>query len=505
MKAELTCYFFSWIANLGVVPLLAFFAFLLFPWFFKRFNLRPLVVFVLETIAKLPSIIFRSYSFLCRFNYLPVIFSLVKIIIIIISIAYLEGANSLWANENSDSYESLILSKGEHKEIEFRDFKKFSVTNHEVISYKHLDNQHKILLKGQKIGFCELIIWKSTGKKVVYRIYVLDKASQTKILQIAQSMAFAGLNVNLEGTSIAVSGELTDYKNYNLVMKLLKAYPDKIQSHITIGQKLRNFVIGEVYYYLLNEYNDNILCENNEIDIVCRYSQSNPLSKNTIDYLQAKYHIKLIPSNLSLLGHNFKIKIKLIQLEYQNESNLSLGLNQLKGSWSEVFSSGIKSLINKNEIILKENDLSLSTLAEPEIILTLNTPSSILVGSEVPFKESNNNNSDVNHTNWKFAGLKVILTLKKEGPYFMIDYKTEFTKPSEDGHITGSKEHSTALIKLDHPLELFQIGFRAFGKNASQIPGIGNIPILGNLFKSKSDRTTYKKISALIELTQNEI
>ena len=77
--------------------------------------------------------------------------------------------------------------------------------------------------------------------------------------------------------------------------------------------------------------------------------------------------------------------------------------------------------------------------------------------------------------------------------------------PSEDGQITGSKEHSNALIKLDHPLELFQIGFRAFGKNASQIPGIGNIPILGHLFKSKSDRTTYKKISALIELTQNEI
>jgi len=505
MQKELTDYFFSWISNLGVVPLLAFFAFLLFPWFFRRFNLLPFVVFVLETIAKLPSLIFRSCSFLCRFNYLPVIFSLVKIIMIIISIVYLENSKSLWANENSVSYESLILSKGEHKEIEFKDFKKFSVTNHEVISYKHMDNKHKILLKGKTIGFCELIIWKKTGEKVVYRIYVLDKASQTKILQIAQSLTFAGLIVNLEGTSITVSGELADFINYDLVMKLLKAYPEKIQSHITISKELRNFIIGEIYYYLLNEYNDNVICENNEIDIVCRYSQSNPPSKNSIDYLQAKYHIKLIPSNLSLLGHNFKIKIKLIQLEYQNESNISLGLNQLNGSWSEVFSSGIKSLINKNEIILKENDLSLSTLAEPEIILTLNTPSSILVGSEVPFKESNNISSDVSHTSWKFAGLKIILTLKKEGPYFMIDYETEFTKPSEDGQITGSKEHSNALIKLDHPLELFQIGFRAFGKNASQIPGIGNIPVLGHLFKSKSDRSTYKKIAALIELTQNEI
>ena len=503
MKTEFTDYCFSWIANLGVVPLLAFFAFRLFPWFFRRFNLLPFVVFVLETMSKLPSLLFRSCSFLCRFNYLPVIFSLVKIIMIIISIAYLEKSKYLWANENSVSYESLILSKGEHKEIEFKDFKKFSVTNHEVISYKHMDNKHKILLKGQKIGFCELIIWKNTGEKTVYRIYVLDKASQTKILQIAQSMTFAGLNVNLEGSSMAVSGELNDFINYDLVMKLLKAHPNKIHPHITISKELRNFVIGEVYYYLLNEYNENIICENNEIDIICRYSQSNPPSKHSIDYLQAKYHIKLIPSNLSLLGHNFKIKIKLIQLEYQNESNLSLGLNQLKGSWSEVFSSGVKSLINKNEIILKENDLSLSTLAEPEIILTLNTPSSLLVGSEIPFKESNNN--EVSHTSWKFAGLKVILTLKKEGPYFMIDYKTEFTKPSEEGQIAGSKEHSTALIKLNHPLELFQIGFRAFGKNSSQIPGIGNIPILGHLFKSKSDRTTYKKISALIELTQNEI
>src|SRR5690606_32260062 len=65
----------------------------------------------------------------------------------------------------------IIVAKGEQKELSFTHLKKLSVGNSDVISHKLIKN--KLLIKGKKIGFSDLIVWENSPIK--FNIYVLSK------------------------------------------------------------------------------------------------------------------------------------------------------------------------------------------------------------------------------------------------------------------------------------------------------------------------------------------
>ena len=50
------------------------------------------------------------------------------------------------------------------------------------------------------------------------------------------------------------------------------------------------------------------------------------------------------------------------------------------------------------------------------------------------------------------------------------------------------------------PIKIFQIGFQTTSKNRQGIPFLTDIPILKQLFESKSDQKTYKQIYGYVVL-----
>ena len=135
-------------------------------------------------------------------------------------------------------------------------------------------------------------------------------------------------------------------------------------------------------------------------------------------------------------------------------------------------------------------------LAEPETIIRPNFPAIIEVGAEIPFKtirsRQSGQNKQIITTVWKFTGLKLKITLKHVGDLLKIEYQTGFSRPDDSGKISGSKEKSSAMITLGIPLQIFQIGLKTSGISNSYLPGLGMIPILGEIFKSKSKQNNYK-------------
>jgi hypothetical protein len=161
-------------------------------------------------------------------------------------------------------------------------------------------------------------------------------------------------------------------------------------------------------------------------------------------------------------------------------------------------------MIDKNAIFLQQSQMDLSSLAEPELVVNLNTPQLIEIGSQIPYQNVGTQGATViAPIDWRFAGLKIKTKITEAYGKMLLDYETEFSRPVDQA-ISGSKEISSALLEVGVPMKIFQIGFQTTSKNRQGIPIISDIPILKHLFQSKSDARTYKHIYGYVILEAEE-
>ena len=179
---------------------------------------------------------------------------------------------------------------------------------------------------------------------------------------------------------------------------------------------------------------------------------------------------------------------------------IHLGLDKLQASVSDLFANGIRNLIDKNSVFLQKTQMDLSSLAEPEMVVNLNTPQLIEIGSQIPYQNIGVQGATViAPIDWRFAGLKIKTKITESYGKLLLDYETEFSRPV-DTAISGSKEISSALLEIGVPMKIFQIGFQTTSKDRKGIPFLSEIPILKHLFESKSDSKTYKQIYGYVVL-----
>jgi hypothetical protein len=478
----------SWIANLGVVPLLRLAAFLLAPaarwWALRRFS----VIAVLEAI----NISSRNKLYNSNLKLLNVATSLffVKVFFFLPCVSFAQ-----------ETVSDVILAKGEQKELYFESLHHFSVGNPEVISYKFIPKTGKILLKGKKVGFTDLVVWDKKTKKTL-SIYVLSKQKFLKTFQLADALKNLNLSIDIKGPIMTASGSLMDFSDYLYLQKIKGQFQDQVFFKIGLDSKLRNHIIGQIYKKLYANGFSSVSCQADWLDILCFYEGSS--NTEFLKQISSFYRVSFIQQDSRLRHKNFRLKLKLIQLERLDGREIHLGLDKLQASVSDLFVNGVRNMIDKNAIFLQQSQMDLSSLAEPELVVNLNTPQLIEIGSQIPYQNVGTQGATViAPIDWRFAGLKIKTKITEAYGKMLLDYETEFSRPVDQA-ISGSKEISSALLEVGVPMKIFQIGFQTTSKNRQGIPIISDIPILKHLFQSKSDARTYKHIYGYVILEAEE-
>ena len=473
-------------ANLGVVPLLRLAAFLLAPAALCLALRRFSVIAVLEAInissgKKLINSILKPLN--------------VNRSLLIVKTFFLVCGASYAQTPPSD----IILAKGEQKELTFAGLKNFSVGNREVITYQFRAKEGKLLIKGKSQGFSDIVIWDKDGKKSL-NVYVLSKQKFLKTFQLADALKNLNLNIDIKGPVMTASGEINDFSDYLYLHKIKDQYLNHVFFKITLNQKLRNHIIGQIYKKLYSNGFSSVSCQVDWLDILCFYEGVG--NKDFLKQLGTFYKVNFIEQDSKLKHQNYRLKLKLVQLEKLDGLEINMGLDQLSVGVKDIFDLGMRALIDSNQVFLQKTHMDLSTLAEPEMIVNLNTSQSIEIGSQIPFQNiSTQGQAVIAPIDWRFAGLKINTKFSESYGKIFVEYSTEFTRPSEDA-ITGNKEASSAILELNTPLKIFQIGFQTIGKSRKGIPGLSSIPILKHLFESKSDQKTYKQIYGYIVLEE---
>ena len=496
-------YFTAWIANLGVVPLFLLAAFLLAPAFFFFLNLLFVVTHVLETICKLP---YRFRSSISLFNnfkpsFLPIKSLCVKgILLTICLVIALKGP---YAEAKSVD---LIISRGQSIEIPLDDMEKFNVGNRQVLTYRLNEKNKKLLIRGGQLGHSEILVWNRNKSIETYQVFVVSKQQEAKMLHLASEISHLDLSTQIMIPHLKVTGVISNFPFYLNYKKILTQNSGIIIDEVSLSSELKNKIFAGVYTLFFEDYSDSIKCSCEYSLITCFYSENEALGVLTNKYLTEKYKLLLIPKNNQQFKKNYRIKIKLILLEQLDGEDLRLGLEQVSGSLSDFLSLGVEKIVQKNQVLLAQKKVHLSTLAEPQTLVRSLSPAEVQIGAEIPFKNINGNNSQ--STDWKFAGLKIKILLENFGDKLKINYETELTQPSVDASgatsIGGNKEKSSIVISLKTAVKIFQISLKSEGKATDQMPFLNAIPILGELFKSHSNQNNFKTITGIIEVEENE-
>jgi hypothetical protein len=471
-------------ANLGVVPLLRLAAFLFAPIALFLALRRFSVTAVLEAIDISQ----------CKTRYL----SNLKLFNVAIRLLFVKAFLFLPTASFSQTVDSdIILAKGEQKELILTGLKNFSVGNPEVISYRLISKSKKLLIKGKKVGFTDLILWTDQGKKTI-SIYVLSKQKFLKTFQLADALKNLNLKIDIKGPIMTASGQLSDFSDYLYLQKIKGQFQEQVFFKISLDPSLRNHIIGQVYKKLYSNGFTSVACQADWLDLICYYQGSNNLE--LLKQLASFYRVSFIPQDSKYRHKNYRLKLKLVQLERMDGREIHVGLDKLQTKVSDIFNFGLTKLVEENMIFFGRSNMELSSLAEPEIVINLHNPQVIEIGSQIPYQNISTQGAQIiAPIDWRFAGLKIKTKISEAYGKLLFEYETEFSRPTGDS-ISGSKETSSALLEVGEPLKIFQIGFQTTGKDRKGIPLLTDIPILKHLFESKSDQKTYKQIYGYVVL-----
>ncbi len=476
-------HFFSrWIGNLGVVPLLRLRILRFCPLFTSLESLLFWVTRVRETIVQLLKLHLK------RIATVPVWALDVK--------AFMALLLFTLALQAQAQEQAILLSVGEDKEIDLGpEVKSYSVGNPQILSYQAKGQSGRLLVSGKKIGFCQILVWRKDGRRDELALYVLSKQKYLGLLQIAEQLKGPELQVHLLGNSVLVRGRITTRNEWRRLARLQKQQPDLLAVEATPSAELKKSILGEVTKQLLEEFVDSARCWWQGSELLCEHALSPAPSKALQERIEKDYGAKLFARALRDRTRNYRLSIKLVQIEGLKGQDVDLGLSQLQGTLEEIMKQGLSKVVARNNVLLSSRDLILSTLATPQFTVQLGKAAHLEVGAEMPYQATSAQLGP--NTQWKFAGLKADFTLEEQGSGLVLNYQSEFTRADDSGAVSGNRESSGARIAPGKAIELFQVELRTWGKGHKGIPFLSSIPLLGNLFKSHNDQATHKKITAV--------
>lgn len=472
--------YLAWIANLGVVPLFLFLAFLLAPAAFFLLALLIDVTAVLETmVILLPNHIYHLKNYLLHLRALKVanIPQCVKIFIpIFLSL-------SLGIEVRAEN--NFTIPIGEEIELPIGHIASYEIKDPNYLEASYRPQEKLLKIVARKPCKTEILIKTNENGLTKERLIHIVASDKSFIQDKGRYQKFRELYLTKKGADAA----------------------DALQSHKGFKEelhpKLKREIWQEIHKIFYQSNYREVNCAFESIFLQCFHRYQTTEFLNLQKELKKKFIVQFIHVAQNIHQKNFIIKLKLISMENSDGLDLHLGLDELSGSLSDFFHFPLKDIVGKNSVLLNKNQTEINLLGEPVFTTILNQENTFSIGQEIPFRtKSENGRSSIQ---FRFAGLSLKMKLQESGENYKIDYATELTKPEafgEDITISGNKQNGAIVIKSEEVLKVFEIEFQTDQKNRSLFPGLSAIPILGELFTSRSNRTSRKKIIGLITLKE---
>jgi pilus assembly protein CpaC len=352
----------------------------------------------------------------------------------------------------------------------------------------------QILLNGKSPGVASLVIWDETGQSQTFDAYVdMDVAEMVEKIRLV--FPNEPVQVEARGGVITLSGRVSSPAVADHMVAIAQAMASRKDSVVSLlqipppssGEVLLEVKFADVDRSTMSQLGANIL--------------STSPAKTVISTTTGQFSPPAVQSGQTINGSSTTTSAAAV-----SSAGIPLTLNQLLNIF--IFRSDI----NLGVVIqaLEQKNL-VQVLAEPNVLAETGKEASFLAGGQFPFPVVQGSTGGVPVVTVQFReyGVKLSFTpvitpeglihLKVAPEVSSLDYTNAltiqgFTIPS----IATRSVQSEMILKDGQSFVIAGLVNNQVIEQLSKIPGLGDLPILGKLFKSRSVTKTQDELLILV-------
>lgn len=402
-----------------------------------------------------------------------------KLIIMLSAITLLVGINSVSRADNSRSVnQTFHLSLGEVKHINVGEVKRVAVGNDKVVKVNVLDNGDLIII-ASKAGETELLVWKTGERMRRFNIVVLPK-NMARQQDIVRNMleAYPRVSVKVVNDLIVVDGVVSpdEIEQFNIA---IQKFPDVV-SLVTQRFAVKDMISLKVQVLEIDKR------YRREIGIKWSDTAQGPIAGTFSNILRNPAYT-IVP---------------------QTDDSVSWEeiASRVPADTSNFFPyTGIATSLSSRIQLIEENNAG-RVLAEPTLSARSGDIAKFLAGGELPYSTINQFGQPV--TEFRNYGIQLDIEPTSD-PEGNIVSKIRAEISSIDNGVTVNgvpglltrETETTFNVKSGDTIALSGLLSSNDNKTVDKVPLLGDIPILGELFKSKAFQEQRTELLILVTPT----
>lgn len=346
----------------------------------------------------------------------------------------------------------ILMYVGEVKSLSFDQIKRIAVGNGKMFSTNIIDNK-ELLLIGEGVGDSSLVVWSGNNQRTVYTVRISQRDSDYAYRNLSVMFKdIPTIQVNTIGTSVVISGTASK-ENLERVAATAKMFP----AAVSIARQEEVSMTKMVYM---------------KVQII-------EMKKSLSESIGLLWDPNAVGPSLGLSG------------------NFGSGKPQVAGPLKGILPVannglltylGISSLI-KTTINLAKNNGDVYMLAEPELSARSGGEAKFLAGGQIPLPST----SALGAGSVEFKDYGIRLSIKPVADdlgNIVATIKTEISsidRAVQVNNIPGflTRQTETEInVKNGQTIVMSGLVSNDMLNGATKVPGIGDIPVIGRLFRS---------------------
>lgn len=414
---------------------------------------------------------------------------------------------------------NIALGVGSQKVITVPGIQRVAIGDPGVADVKTIGN-NQLLIIGSAEGKTTLLIWKGNGQRVSYNIAVRKQDPNDIINEIKKLLGeIEGVTVRMVGERIYLDGQAYTQADANRIDQVVQLYNGLVKSFVTIAPNAKKLVAQN-----LNAAFQKAGLKNVQANVVGATIFLEGSVESQQDLQKAELITKAIGEkveNLLTVGIKRMVLTEVQFVEIRRDGKDRYGIKyptDISGTASVqatinkelfpgTFADGAGSATGRGQsafsIGFQNNDGYGRLLAQPKLVCASGEKAEFLAGGEIPIPLITNNTFTV-----EFKPYGVILKIRPtadrngniqteiEGEVSEVDQSVAVSiggGASIPGFRTR-KVKTNVTVRHGETIVLSGVFSHDEQKSVSKLPGLGHIPIIGELFKNRAFDSTKREL-----------
>lgn len=413
---------------------------------------------------------------------------------------------------------NIALGVGTQKVMNIPGIQRIAVGDASIADVKTIGN-NQVLIIGAGEGKTTLLIWKSSGQRVSYTVSVRKQDPNEVISEIKKLLGeIEGVTVRMVGDRIYLDGQAYTSQDAERIEQVVGLYPN-VKSFVKIAPNAKKLVAQN-----LNASFQKAGLKNVQANVVGATIFLEGSVESQQDLQKAELITKALGEkveNLLVVGIKRMILSEVQFVEIRRDSKDRYGIKYptditgsanavvtitrdlFPGNFGEGAMRATASGVSQFSIGFQNNDGYGRLLAQPKLVCASGEKAEFTAGGEVPIPLITNNQFTIEYKPYGVI-LKLRPTADRNGN-IQTEIEAEVSEIDQSVSVSlgGSasvpgfrtrKVKTNVTVRHGETIVLSGVFTHDEQKSVSKLPGLGHIPIIGELFKNRAFDSTKREL-----------